>query len=151
MPETINNTSPGDLFIFYGLLKQGAAGAPAHIPLWAAGQFLGPCRFFGEMVDAGGYPGVRPDANRVCEGAVYRLDDISISPQMDAFEGCDMTDPEGSLYLRGRTQFFDGPSNAPEGEAWIYWFNADNAALPVIEAGLWPLNGRWRQQESEAS
>ena len=34
--------SPGDLFVFYGLLKQGAAGMPAHIDLDAAGTFGAP-------------------------------------------------------------------------------------------------------------
>ena len=49
---------PGDLFVFYGLLKQGAAGAPSDLPLAAAGTFGAPCRFRGAMYDLGGFPGV---------------------------------------------------------------------------------------------
>ena len=37
--------SAGDLFVFYGLLKLGAEGQPADLPLASAGVFGAPCRF----------------------------------------------------------------------------------------------------------
>lgn len=37
----------GDLFVFYGLLKLGAAGQPADLPLDSAGVFGRPAAFEG--------------------------------------------------------------------------------------------------------
>ena len=130
----------GSLFIFYGLLKNGAKNAPAHIPMDRAGEYLGACRFYGEMFDTGGYPGVR-DGKAVCTGQLYRLDDASILPLLDEFEACDMGDPAGSLYQRRKVAYFDGPPEQDAGEAWIYWYTAENRHMPVIPTGDWPLAG----------
>ena len=130
----------GDLFIFYGLLKQGAAGAPAHIPLDKAGVFLGPCEFEGEMFDAGGYPGVRVGV-KPCMGQLYRLDDISILPALDAFEDCDMADPDASLYQRRRVTYSNGPADTSSGMAWVYWYVAPSSHMPLMKSGNWPLDG----------
>jgi hypothetical protein len=99
----------GDLFVFYGLLKLGAAGQPADLPLGTAGAFGAPCRFRGQMVDLGGFPGVVA-GNALCHGIRWILDDVSIIGPMDEFE--DVTDdPATSLYIRTRIPLCDDSGN----------------------------------------
>ena len=100
---TLNGpVSSGDLFVFYGLLKQGASGMPAHIDLDKAGVFLGPCRFRGALYDLGGFPGVI-DGDGLCHGVRYRLDDAALIAPLDEFEDVLPDDLEASLYVRKRS------------------------------------------------
>lgn len=134
----------GDLFVFYGLLKQGAEGMPADLALERAGTFRGPCRFRGRLVDLGGFPGV-VDGEDLCHGIRYELADVSIIGALDAFE--DVTgDPESSLYLRERIALL-GDDGAPTGEtAWIYWYNQSTEGFEYMADGNWPLcRGRTRK------
>lgn len=134
----------GDLFIFYGLLKQGAAGAPGELGLDVAGAFLGPCRFRGQMFDLGGFPGVVAGEG-LCQGVRWRVKDAGVVPAMDAFE--DVTDdPATSLYLRRRVSVLDEAGAETGEEAWIYIYNQKTDGFPVIEDGNWPLDrGRNRK------
>ena len=134
----------GDLFVFYGLLKQGAAGMPADLALEASGAFLGPCRFRGRLLDLGGFPGV-VDGDTLCHGVRYRLADASLIRAMDAFE--DVTnDPATSLYVRMRIPLL-ADDGTPTGEqAWIYWYNQATEGFAEIADGNWPLDaGRVRK------
>lgn len=135
--------SSGDHFIFYGLLKQGAAGAPAHLDFGRHGEFLGPCRFKGRMFDLGGFPGVVP-GDGICHGMLYRLDTARLAGEMDAFEDIRADDPGRSLYRREKTDLID-TSGQPDGKAWIYIYNQKTDGYPVLEDGNWPLEkGRAR-------
>ncbi len=127
----------GDLFIFYGLLKQGAAEQPADLPLDSAGAFGASCRFRARMVDLGGFPGV-VEGGQLCHGIRWKLSDISILSAMDAFE--DVTeDPATSLYLRKQIPLMDD-AGAESGEtAWIYWYNRPTDGYPPVADGNWPL------------
>jgi len=127
----------GDLFVFYGLLKQGAAGQPADLPLDSAGTFGAPCRFRAHMVDLGGFPGV-VEGNQLCHGIRWKLSDTTILPTMDTFE--DVTeDPATSLYLRKQIPLMDD-TGAESGEtAWIYWYNRPTDGYPPVADGNWPL------------
>lgn len=136
--------SSGDLFVFYGLLKQGASGQPASLPLATAGEFGSSCRFRGRMVDLGGFPGVVA-GDDLCHGILWTVHDIAIVPEMDNFE--DVTDdPVTSLYLRKRIAVCDD-AGAETGEmAWIYWYNKDVSDCPAVTGGNWPLDaGRNRK------
>lgn len=134
----------GETFIFYGLLKQGAAGAPAGLGLEAAGEFLGPCRFRGTMFDLGGFPGVVPGES-LCRGVLWRVKDTSVVAAMDKFE--DVTDdPITSLYLRRRVPVLDDGGGETGDQAWIYLYNQNTDAVPVLADGNWPLeSGRSRK------
>ena len=134
----------GDLFVFYGLLKQGAAGTPADLDLAGHGTFLGPCCFKGRMLDLGGFPGVVEGRN-FCRGVRYRIDDTSIVPDMDAFE--DVTDdPATSLYIRKKVALFTEDGAETNRTAWIYWYNRPDEGYPIIADGNWPLDaGRTRK------
>ena len=134
---TSKSVETGDLFVFYGLLKQGAAGQPAGLLLGYAGTFGTPCRFRARMVDLGGFPGVIA-GDQLCHGIRWKLRDISIMPDMDAFE--DVTDdPATSLYLRKQIPLMDD-IGAESGEtAWIYWYNRPVDGFTSVADGNWPL------------
>jgi len=141
MPDAVQ---PGELFVFYGLLKQGAAGQPAELSLAEAGEFGAPCRFLGGMFDLGGFPGVVA-GDQLCHGVRWRVRDAGIVPALDAFEGVTQ-DAASSLYLRVRTLLRDD-AGAPTGEtAWIYWYNRSVDGLTPVADGNWPLDaGKARQ------
>ena len=141
---TQTDVQAGDVFIFYGLLKQGAAGGPDALALDVAGEFLGPCRFRGTMLDLGGFPGVVP-GDVLCHGARWRVKDASVVPAMDEFE--DVTDdPATSLYLRRKTAVLNEAGVETGEQAWIYIYNQKTDGFPVIEDGNWPLDrGRSRK------
>lgn len=142
---TLPPVSAGDAFAFYGLLKQGAAGMPAHIDLQAAGRFEGPCRFRGEMYDLGGFPGV-VDGEGLCTGMLWRVSDISVVAALDEFEDVVPGAPAASLYLRVKRPLLS-EAGTPIGEdAHIYWYNRPVGGCPKITDGNWPLDkGRIRK------
>lgn len=134
MPDA---AASGDLFVFYGLLKQGAAGAPSALDLAAAGDFGAPCRFRGRMVDLGGFPGVVA-GETLCHGLRWRVHDAGIVPAMDAFE--DVTeDPATSLYRRVKVPLLDDAGAATGETAWIYWYNRSVDGYQSVADGNWPL------------
>jgi gamma-glutamylcyclotransferase (GGCT)/AIG2-like uncharacterized protein YtfP len=129
---------PGDLFVFYGLLKHGALGGPQHIPLAEAGEWLAPCKFRGRMYDLDGFPGVVAGSD-ICEGVLYRIRDVSIVPALDDYE--DVTDdPETALYLRQRIPLLDMTASPTGAQGWIYIYNQSTEGRPVIADGVWDLN-----------
>ena len=133
MPGT---AASGDLFVFYGLLKQGAAGAPAALDLAGAGDFGARCRFRGRMVDLGGFPGVVA-GEALCHGLRWRVRDAGIVPAMDAFE--DVTeDPATSLYLRVKVPLLDDAGAATGETACIYWYNRSVDGYEPVADGNWP-------------
>lgn len=139
-----NKVQAGDLFIFYGLLKQGAAGAPNELGLDVAGEFLGPCRFRGSMLNLGGFPGVVA-GDTLCHGVRWRVKDAGIIPAMDEFE--DVTDdPATSLYLRRRVPVLDDTGAETGEHAWIYIYNQKTDGFTTLSDGNWPLDrGRSRK------
>lgn len=140
--------SSGDLFVFYGLLKQGAVGMPAHIDLDAAGKFLGPCRFKAALYDLGGFPGV-VDGDTLCHGVRYQLRDATIADALDAFEDVIPDDPEKSLYQRVKVSLLDDQAKETGERAWIYWYNQPVDVFTKREDGNWPLHaGKMRKAGS---
>ena len=128
----------GDLFVFYGLLKQGAEGAPEHIDLAGGGAFLGACRFRARLVDLGGFPGA-VDGDTLCHGELYRLDDAALAGALDAFEQVDPGDPARSLYQRREIAVLDEQGNETGQTAWIYWYIKPASAARDVAQGNWPV------------
>ncbi|MEL6829068.1 MAG: gamma-glutamylcyclotransferase family protein [Pseudomonadota bacterium] len=138
----------GDLFAFYGLLKQGADGTPEHIDLETAGAFLGPCRLIGALYDLGGFPGlVRGDI--LCHAMLYRLNDTDIVAALDAFEDVLPETPERSEYLRIKSAVLDDTGKPTGDQAWIYWYNQSVTGKRLLEDGNWPLQGGRRDRMAE--
>lgn len=146
---TVNGSvTSGDYFAFYGLLKQGADGMPAHIDLEAAGAFLGPCRLIGDLHDLGGFPGlVRGDT--LCHAVLYQIRDTSIVTDLDAFEDVLPDEPQRSLYQRIKSAVFDDAGKPTGDQAWIYCYNQCVTGKPLIEDGNWPLQGGRRPATPE--
>lgn len=135
---TNGKVRPGDLFVFYGLLKHGALGGPQHIPLSEAGEWVAPCKFRGRMYDLDGFPGVVAGES-ICHGVLYRIHDVSIVPAMDEYE--DVTDDaETALYLRQRIPLLDETGSPTGAQGWIYIYNQPTDGRPVIEDGNWSLD-----------
>ena len=133
---TNGSVASGDLFFFYGLLKNGASGMPAHIDLEAGGAFLRPATMRGALYDLGGFPGVVKGTGLV-QGLLYRLDDVSLAGPLDAFEDVVPGDPAASLYLRVRRDVLD-VGGKPMGEtAWVYWYNRPVDGRRLIPDGNW--------------
>jgi gamma-glutamylcyclotransferase (GGCT)/AIG2-like uncharacterized protein YtfP len=141
---TQGDVRAGDLFIFYGLLKQGAAGAPDALGLEVAGEFLGACRFRATMLDLGGFPGIVP-GDTLCHGVRWRVKDAGVVPAMDEFE--DVTDdPATSLYLRRKVAVLDEGGSETGEQAWIYIYNQKTDGFAILLDGNWPLDrGRSRK------
>jgi len=133
-----NGVQGGDLFVFYGLLKRGAAGQPEVLDLAGAGAFGAPCGFRGQMVDLGGFPGVVA-GHTLCHALRWRVSDTGIVPAMDAFE--DVTeDPDTSLYVRVKVPLLDDAGAATGETAWIYWYNRSVDGYAHVADGNWPLD-----------
>ena len=137
--RTNGPVTSGDLFIFYGLLKQGASGMPANIDLEAAGEFLGACRFRGRLYNLGSFPGI-VEGDTLCHGVRYRLDDTSLIEALDAFEDVLPDDPDASLYKRIKASVLDDQGDTTGETAWIYWFNQSVESYTEIPDGNWPLD-----------
>ena len=146
---TVNGAvSSGDLFAFYGLLKQGADGMPGHIDLERAGEFLAPCRVIGRLHDLGGFPGL-VSGDMLCHALLYRIDDTSIVAALDEFEDVVADDPRASLYLRIKSPVFDAFGEPIGDQAWIYWYNQSVVGFPPVADGNWPLRGGHRPAKRE--
>lgn len=141
---THTEVEAGDVFVFYGLLKQGAAGAPDALRLEVAGEFLGPCHFRATMLDLGGFPGVVA-GDTLCQGVRWRLKDAAVVPAMDEFE--DVTDdPATSLYLRRKVPVLNEAGAETGEQAWIYIYNQKTDGFAILPDGNWPLDrGRSRK------
>ena len=137
---TINGpVSSGDLFFFYGLLKKGAAGMPAHIDLEAGGAFMAMAYTAGHLYNLGHYPGL-VEGDGLVRGILYRLDDVSLEPLLDEFEDVDPENPRRSLYHRVRRDILDASGRSLGIEAWVYRFNRPAHVYKRIIDGNWPLD-----------
>jgi len=98
-------------------------------------RFAGPCRVAGELFDLGSYPALRRTSAataNVC-GELHAILDLSVFDVLDAFEGFDPRDPEGSDYLRERVVL-----EAPQGiRAWIYVYNHPLDPARRVASGDW--------------
>ena len=136
----------GDLFVFYGLLKQGAAGMPDHIDLDAGGEFLRDVSLRGDLYDLGGYPGII-DGDGLVKGILYRLDNAALAVPLDEFEDVVPGENDASLYLRVKREVCDHNGQRTGETAWVYWYNQPIDGYQKIVNGNWPLDAGNRQKE----
>ena len=113
---------------------------PAHIDLEAAGEFLDTVYVHGTLYNLGSYPGL-VGGEQLVKGIRYRLDDVSVVPDLDAFEDINADDPINSLYCRVKRVLLDEHGQPTGEEAWVYWYNRSIAGRTAIESGDWPLKG----------
>jgi gamma-glutamylcyclotransferase (GGCT)/AIG2-like uncharacterized protein YtfP len=86
------------------------------------------------LFDMGSYPAAVPSPDQRVWGELVQIsDDDSVWRALDDVEGCDLSAPDQSLYIRRvvPVQLDDGA----EVEAWVYFYNAPLAGAPRIPSG----------------
>ena len=129
------------LFVYGTLLPEHAPAALA--PTIARLRELGGGSVPGRLYDFGAYPGaiLDPAATTRVSGRVFVLpDDPEVLAKMDAYEGFAAGNPGGSVFRRMRTvvALSDGGTT----EAWVYEYNRDPGAAPVIAGGRFDPRSR---------
>jgi len=104
----------------------------------ASATFIGDGWIAGRLVALGRYPGLL-DGNGKVSGEIYLLEDVAASLEsLDDLEEFDPADPQHSVYVRS-VRDVHGHDGAIV-RAWVYVYNRDASAAPLIE------NGDWRQR-----
>jgi len=97
---------------------------------------LGQAYVRGRLYDLGEYPGAILDeaSETKIAGELFELPpDSSVLAMLDSYEGYELTDPAGSLFIRVKSpvQLSDGR----EIESWVYVYNRDPGKSPLITNG----------------
>ena len=129
---------PHPLFV-YGLLRRGmSTGLGAWLGAGKA-SFLAEATVPGRLYDLGEYPGLvrgepREQAPALVRGELWRIDDESVWPVIDDFEGIGPGDRAPTLYRRvlARAAGARGVETC-----WVYLYNRDVATYPVVRSGDW--------------
>jgi gamma-glutamylcyclotransferase (GGCT)/AIG2-like uncharacterized protein YtfP len=130
----------GDLFAFYGLLKQAGVEALEDISLQDSGEFLGACSIRGQMLNLGDYPGL-VEGESLVSAELYRVNDTAIVPLIDAFEDFDEDCAVGSMYIRKQVDVLTAQGQSTGQKAWVYWYNLSAEGHSSVEDGVWPVSG----------
>jgi len=81
----------------YGTLRRG--GSRSIEDNFPPADFVSSGCITGELYDLGPYPGLLLQGNKPVVGEVYQIDD-AVLELLDAYEGCNPSDPEHSEYQR---------------------------------------------------
>lgn len=120
----------GDLLAVYGLLRKGEVGF-ARFGLARAFEHVGSCVIPGRLFDLGDYPGLVAGEGSVI-GELFRVTDMSLMSQLDAYEDYDASDENGSRYLRRDVSLIE-----PAVTAWVYLWNRSVEGCGPIASGDW--------------
>ena len=123
-----------DLLFVYGTLRRGS-GHRMHDVLASGSSFVDRGVFQGRLFLVAHYPGAvaSDDSSARVIGDAFRLHDPDpILAKLDRYERCDPKDPD-SPYVR-RVEFVTLDSGERV-SAWIYLYNRNTEALPLISSG----------------
>jgi gamma-glutamylcyclotransferase (GGCT)/AIG2-like uncharacterized protein YtfP len=132
-----------DLLFVYGTLKSAFDNGPAR-SLRQSATLVGSASIYGRMYAVCGprgalhYPAVVPSENDgdLVHGEVYRLADLGVLDELDAYEGCADNSPRPHEYRRSITPVtLTGGAQLP---AWVYWYALNTERLPPIPTGVFP-------------
>ena len=101
----------------------------------AGSTYIGDGWVAGQLISLGRYPGLLDGDGKV-SGEIYRLEDVAASLEaLDDLEDFDPADPDRCIYLRVIRDVHgeDGAITS----AWVYVYNGDASAAPVIKSGDW--------------
>jgi gamma-glutamylcyclotransferase (GGCT)/AIG2-like uncharacterized protein YtfP len=99
-------------------------------------KHIGDGFIFGRLYDVGEYPGTVLDSDRRYRvyGKIFELPaDPKVLERLDAYEAFDPQRPRTSLFVRQRTAITRPNKSTLVG--WVYEYNRDLTALPLIENG----------------
>ncbi len=122
------------LFVYGTLLYNNAS--PEVAGLIHQLRRVGHATTQGRLYDLGDYPGaiVDPSARTLIYGEVYQLPhDKELLNKLDLYEEYDPLAPQNSLFVRTNcfAKTFDGRTL----ECWIYAYNGNVKAAPLISSG----------------
>lgn len=129
------------LLVYGTLLASELPRAPIDVA--ASLQLIGRRRIRGRLYDLGEYPGLVPGDDLV-EAELHALADPGVLTALDAYEGFDPDDPQGSLFLRRSIRvprFGTGPDcrwfDRQTIDAWVYTYNRAVDPAARIASGCW--------------
>jgi gamma-glutamylcyclotransferase (GGCT)/AIG2-like uncharacterized protein YtfP len=122
---------PPQRLVLYGSLRRDQP-AFRHLGLHRMLDHRGPGLVRGTLYDLGSYPGFVAAGCGLVHGDLFAITDEAVLRRLDDFEGYHPDDPAASLYLRRPISL-----ERPAGEAWIYVYNRDPGAAPVVACGDW--------------
>ncbi|WP_428607532.1 gamma-glutamylcyclotransferase family protein [Sedimenticola sp.] len=124
-----------DLLFVYGTLLRGA-GHPMHQLLLEQSDFHSSGRLQARLYRVTDYPGavLADHSDDWVQGEIYRLHHpLRLLTQLDRYEGCSPDDPQPQEYRREvqPIRLADGATLS----AWVYLYQGDTTALPLIPSG----------------
>lgn len=137
LPGPCNNLRMPSLFA-YGTLQPGLVPAELASPM-AGISLIARGSVPGILYDLGGYPGaiLDPRAKSRIHGVIYELpDDPQFLAQLDAYEEYDPAAPDASLFRRALHPVT--LANGDHIDCWIYVYNRDPGAAPIVPDGVFP-------------
>ena len=131
----MNTKAVYHLFV-YGSLRKGFQ-SPVYEYISQFFEFVGDATVRGRLYDLGTYPAAVPTTEEAfITGELYRIrNEHEFSwamGQLDDYEGLTVEAGETPLYRRDVCAI---RINGQEISAWVYWFNGDVSAKPVIASG----------------
>lgn len=123
-----------DYLFLYGTLRPQQAPAEMraiirHLDRIGAGYARG------LLYDLGEYPGAILDASSsmTIRGEVFALPTEQLLNSLDAYEDFDPANPQDSLFVR--TRHFVRLTDGRELECWVYVYNREPGAAPLVTSG----------------
>jgi gamma-glutamylcyclotransferase (GGCT)/AIG2-like uncharacterized protein YtfP len=131
-----------DYLFAYGTLRTGHAPEEISHAVEKL-EHIGSATVRGVLYDFGRYPGavLNPSSELTVAGVVLQLpDDPRFLAQLDQYEEFDPDSPETSQFLRVRETVTLESSR--ELQCWIYVYNRDTSAAPILKDGKFPSRKR---------
>jgi len=116
---------------FYGTLRQ-SGHTPAHPLIREHLVYEGTCLIPGDLYDLGRLPGYEPGDGEV-KGELYKLKDMQILPELDAYEAVDNKKPSAPGYSRQLVHLKE-----PSVRAWVYAYDGPVNGKKTVTSGRWP-------------
>lgn len=121
-----------EFIVLYGTLMKGFK-LQDELEIRDKLEFIGECKFKGEMYSLGAFPAVVDGVGTVT-GELFKITDPLLLPALDVVEHYDQPDdPENNKYIRKMIRLIEPKGTA----AWIYCYNGEVDGLEVVPSGSW--------------
>lgn len=117
----------GEFLFVYGTLRLGQS---ADLSRTGKALYVQPHKIGGDLYALGWFPGVKFNDHNEVLGDLFLIEDESITPQLDRYEG------HPSLFERQIVDEFDGKP------VWAYEYKGDVTSARQIESGDWNIGER---------
>lgn len=116
--------------VFYGTLSS-KGGATIRHKIIRQLEYVGACKFPGQLYDLGRYPGLK-NGDRKIVGELYKILDSSVLDVLDAYEAVGNDDPTRPGFTRRLTTLIE-----PRQKAWVYYYDGEVESLQLLEDNPW--------------